>query len=107
VLIAYWNAVRATFPEAWGLPPKESRLMHSAGLRAMGKLMDRAMAAARLDDPKLEQRLRKEIGRLKPVCRWTDGSWDGVDGLDWNEVQNVPHHVRMLTDYLQRVYLAA
>jgi DGQHR domain-containing protein len=107
VLIAYWNAVRATFPEAWGLPPRESRLMHSAGLRAMGKLMDRAMATARLDDPRLEQRLRRELGRLKPVCRWTDGSWDSVDGLDWNEVQNVPSHVRMLTDYLQRVYLAA
>jgi DGQHR domain-containing protein len=107
VLVAYWSAVRATFPEAWGLPPQQSRLMHSAGLRAMGKLMDRAMATARVDDPRLEQRLKKELARLKPVCRWTDGAWDELADLDWNALQNVPSHVRMLTDYLQRVYLAA
>src|SRR5947199_310085 len=33
VLIAFWSAVRATFSDAWGLHPTESRLMHSAGLR--------------------------------------------------------------------------
>ena len=44
-LLMYWTAVRDTFPEAWGKPPTQSRLMHGAGIRAMGRLMDRLMAA--------------------------------------------------------------
>ena len=44
VLITYWNAVRNTFPNAWGLPPAESRLMGGVGIRAMGRLMERVMA---------------------------------------------------------------
>ena len=41
-VVTYWNAVKDTFPEAWGRPPRQSRLMHSpAGLLAMGRLMDR------------------------------------------------------------------
>src|SRR5262245_47553648 len=28
VLKEYWTAVKATFPDAWGLPPRRSRLMH-------------------------------------------------------------------------------
>ena len=45
-LVLYWSAVRDTFPEAWGKPPTESRLMHSAGIRAMGALMDQIMLRA-------------------------------------------------------------
>ena len=41
VMRIYWGAVKEVFPEAWGKKPQESRLMHSAGIRAMGKLMDR------------------------------------------------------------------
>lgn len=109
MLIAFWNAVRSTFSDAWGLHPAESRLMHSAGLRAMGKLMDRVMApGAAIDDARLEQRLRRELAPLRPVCAWTSGSWVGVDldGLRWDKLQNVSAHVRMLTDHLQRVYMA-
>ncbi len=106
VLIAFWNAVRATFPEAWGQSPKESRLMHSAGLRAMGKLMDRAMATVDVDDPKVEQRLRRELSPLRSQCAWTSGVWEDLNSLDWDKLQNVPSHVRMLTDFVQRVYLA-
>ena len=40
----YWTCVRDTFPEAWGQPADRSRLMHGAGIRAMGRLMDRIMS---------------------------------------------------------------
>lgn len=106
VLVAFWNAVRVTFPEAWGLPPTESRLMHSAGLRAMGKLMDRVMSAADVEDPRLEQRLRRELSPLKGVCAWTSGAWVDLDDLVWDKLQNVPAHIRLLTDYVQRLYMA-
>lgn len=107
VLVAFWSAVRATFSDAWGLHPSESRLMHSAGLRAMGKLMDRVMAAVDVDDARLEQRLRRELAPLRTACAWTSGAWAGVDfgGLQWDKLQNVPLHVSILTDYIQSVYM--
>ena len=37
--------MRDTFPDAWGKPAEQSRLMHGAGIRAMGRLMDRIMSA--------------------------------------------------------------
>jgi hypothetical protein len=68
--------------------------------------MDRAMATVNVDDPRLEQRLRRELAPLKTKCRWTSGSWEDLNDIDWDKIQNVPSHVRLLTDYVQRVYLA-
>ena len=44
VLQHYWSAVKATFPNAWGRNPKESRLMHGAGIVSVGNLMDHIAA---------------------------------------------------------------
>ncbi len=107
LLLIYWNAVRDTFPEAWGLPPKQSRLMHSAGLRAMGRLMDRVMASINPSDPHATTTVRRELARIHPFCRWTSGSWEEMGGLRWNEVQNVPSHVRMLSNVLIRAHLGS
>jgi hypothetical protein len=49
VLTVYWDAVRRTFPDAWGHPPTRSRLMHGVGIRAMGRLMDKVMATVQPD----------------------------------------------------------
>src|SRR5262249_32792820 len=46
LMVAYWTAVRDVFPDAWGFPPERSRLMHSAGIEAMGVLMDQVMTRA-------------------------------------------------------------
>src|SRR6185295_11001408 len=40
VLRGFWGAVRDVFEDAWGLPPKRSRLMHGAGIVSLGFLMD-------------------------------------------------------------------
>jgi DGQHR domain-containing protein len=103
LLKIYWGAVKATFPEAWGLPPAQSRLMHSAGLRAMGRLMDRVMRTVDILRPDVDRHIRRELAPLVRVCRWTSGSWDEL-GLRWNEIQNVSAHVRLLTDLLLRTY---
>jgi DGQHR domain-containing protein len=105
LLYVYWGAVRDTFPESWGLPPSASRLMHSAGLRAMGRLMDRVMGAVDVDDQHVPARVRRELGLLKGKCAWTAGVWDDLGGLRWNELQNVPSHVRLLTNYILRLHL--
>jgi len=100
-LLLYWSAVRDTFPEAWGKPPTESRLMHSAGIRAMGALMDTIMlrADAAPDKPAA---VRATLKRLAPHCCWTSGTWNGM-GLDWNEIQSTSQHITKLSDHLMHV----
>jgi DGQHR domain-containing protein len=104
VLATYWQAVKETFPDAWGKPPTKSRLMHGAGIRAMGRVMDRIMGWHRPAEGDPTAHAMRELGRIAPICRWTGGYWDELD-LSWNEIQNVPRHIRMLTDVLVRSYV--
>jgi DGQHR domain-containing protein len=106
ILIAYWSAVRDTFPDAWGIPPASSRLMHGTGIRALGRLMDRMMASFHPHETGLSLRLRDELQAVAPVCRWTSGRWEEL-GLEWGDVQNVPRHLGLLSDFLIRTYLRA
>jgi DGQHR domain-containing protein len=106
VLFMYWDAVRLTFPEAWGKPPTQSRLMHSVGFRSMGKLMDRLMATVDVSHPDSLAWVREELRPLRNVCRWTSGIWEELGGVPWNALQNVPAHLRMLTNLLIRAHLA-
>jgi DGQHR domain-containing protein len=105
-LFVYWAAVRDTFPEAWGKPPGRSRLMHGAGIRAMGKVMDRILGTIDLRQPDAPEVVRKHLALLTPYCHWTSGVWDEI-GMRWNEIQNVKGHMQELSSYLIRVYLAA
>jgi DGQHR domain-containing protein len=107
VLVAYWAAVRNVFPDAWGKPPGKSRLMHGAGIRSMGRLMDRVMAGIDARHPKTVQQIERELRLVAPFCRWTDGAWEELNDLPWNDVQNVPRHIRVLSNYLIRTYLLA
>jgi DGQHR domain-containing protein len=104
VLVSYWQAVQETFPEAWGNPPEKSRLMHGAGIRAMGRLMDRIMGWHRPAEGNPTAYAKRELARIAPICRWTSGEWEEL-GLAWNEIQNVPRHIRLLTDVLIRNYV--
>lgn len=100
-LVVFWGAAREAFPEAWGLPPTRSRLMHSAGIQAMGFLMDRLLARTQgvADQSKA---VLTALRAIRPRCAWTEGSWDGI-GLAWDEVQSVPRHIRSLADLLIRL----
>jgi DGQHR domain-containing protein len=100
-LVQYWSAVRDIFPEAWGRPPTESRLMHSAGIRAMGALMDAVMLRAE-STAAPETEIRGSIARLAPYCCWTSGVWDQL-GWRWNEVQSTPQNISRLTEFLCRL----
>ncbi len=97
----FWAAVRDTFPEAWGLPPGKSRLMHSAGIEAMGTLMDRIMArAAGASDA--DAYVRQALQSIAPGCRWCSGTWESID-MKWSEIQTVPRHIRELKEALIRL----
>jgi len=101
VLLFYWSQVKATFPEAWNLTPQKSRLMHSAGIRSMGVLMDQVMMRIETSsDPAAE--LKKTLHKMKPYCRWTSGTWESL-GWKWNEVQSTPSHINKLSENLCRL----
>ena len=100
----FWTAVREVFRPAWGLVPEQSRLMHSAGIEAMGVLMDKMIArhGGKKDEDKA---IRTDLERMSSRCHWTAGSWEGLN-LEWNEIQNNPKHIRSLADALVRLYSA-
>jgi DGQHR domain-containing protein len=102
ILTTFWSAVRDVFPNAWGVNPRKSRLMHSAGIESMGVLMDRIYA--RFSGPNEDYKtIRKELEKIVPYCSWTEGSWDYL-GIAWNEIQNTPRDIRRLQDALVRAY---
>jgi len=104
-LMTYWTAVKEVFMDAWGLPPNKSRLMHGAGIQAMGVLMDRIMArSVSSTDP--AGKIKKELQRISARCCWTTGVWEDL-GMEWDAIQNVPRHVKNLTDQLIRIDLMA
>jgi hypothetical protein len=80
--------------------------MHGAGVVAMGFLMD-TIANRNRKQRKLTAKLfYDELDPLRKVCRWTEGHWDFGSGvsLKWNELQNVPRHIQMLSSYLLNQY---
>ncbi|SEI52220.1 DGQHR domain-containing protein DpdB [Paraburkholderia diazotrophica] len=102
ILLTFWTAVKDVFPNAWGVDPRNSRLMHSAGIEAMGVLMDRIYAriAGHGEDYKT---VRKEIEKVAPACHWTEGIWETL-GVPWNEIQKTPRDIKKLQDALVRAY---
>lgn len=105
-LLLYWTAVKDTFPQAWGKPPTQSRLMHGTGIRAMGRLMDRVMAATDPTHDDAATQVRAELALLAPHCHWTSGRWEALE-LRWNEIQNLHRHTHELSSFLIRTYLQA
>lgn len=100
-LVAYWRAVREVFPAAWGRPPTESRLMHSAGIEAMSLLMDRIMSRAAPGED-LQLHATNALIRIAPHCRWTSGRWQELQ-RDWHEIQNVGRDIKLLSGHLARL----
>jgi DGQHR domain-containing protein len=100
-LTLYWSAVRDGFPDAWGKPIAQSRLMHSAGIRVMGAVMDQIlMRADAAQNPEAD--VRASIARLAPHCCWTAGVWDEL-GWPWDDLQNTSKHIKQLSEHLVRL----
>jgi DGQHR domain-containing protein len=108
LLKSFWGAVQVTFPEAWALPPRKSRMMHGVGIISLGFLMDAISDRYwRITLPGIEE-FAQDLAALRDVCRWTHGHWDfGPHAqLKWNELQNTPKDIQRLTNYLLFEYKA-
>lgn len=102
-LVVYWSAVRDTFREAWGKPATKSRLMHGAGIQAMGRLMDRILSVIDPNAADAPAAIRAELAHIAPHCHWTSGTWAELD-LKWDDIQNVSKHIQQLSNVLVRIY---
>jgi hypothetical protein len=104
----YWSAVASVFADAWGKPAKESRLSGGPGVVALGFIMDAIIDRHRHVGLPTAAQFRADLEPLRSVCRWTGGVWEfGPDRRrKWNEVQNTPREVRLLSDYLTTQYKA-
>lgn len=101
LVVQYWKEVRRAFPQAWGLPSDKSRLMHSAGITAIGALMDYLMPRAAQHNPPYEF-FGQILQAMAPMCAWTSGRWPDMN-CAWNEVESTPKDIKRLTDQLIRL----
>lgn len=102
ILKSYWRAAAAVFSDAWGVPPRRSRLMHGAGIVSMGHLMDAISDRFRVQGVPTEEQFREDLEAIEPICRWTDGYWEFGPGAvrKWNEVQNTTRDIQLVANYL-------
>jgi DGQHR domain-containing protein len=108
LLKSYWTAVAEVFPSAWGLPARKSRLMHGAGVVAMGFIMDAIVDRYRRSGVPSCGQFVENLKPLKNLCRWTEGEWvfAGKNRRQWNELQNTPNDIELLVDHLLHAYRA-
>jgi DGQHR domain-containing protein len=95
----FFEAVKNTFPEAWhGQKPATSRLLHGAGMQAMGDVME--VLAQRANAHSVED-FRDGLACLVGKTAWTEGEWN-FDGevRRWKSLQNVNRDVALLKHYL-------
>ena len=86
--------------------PRQSRLMHGAGIASLGFLMDTIFDRyIRVRVPG-EHDFEKDLTPLKTVCRWTTGLWDfgPHSQRKWNELQNTTKDIQVLSEYLINEY---
>lgn len=96
----FYLAVRTVFKEDWqDHTPKSSRLVHSAGIIAMGYVME---TLALLDGARTWEQFSPGLYFLKGHTAWTSGEWRFApdDIRNWKAVQNVAGDIVTLAHYL-------
>lgn len=105
VLGDFWRAVAATWPEAWALPPRRSRLMHGVGIISLGFVMDASFERHHERGQVDQAAFEEDLSHLKTACRWTGGTWRfGSTSRKWNELQNTSGDIQLVADYLLGQY---
>jgi len=98
----FFSAVKEVFGPAWNdMTPKTSRLVHGAGLVAMGYVMETLYAHAGKVD---REEFVKGLKLIEPKCAWVAGRWtfSRDDQRPWNGIQNTSTDIDLLANYLVR-----
>lgn len=106
VLTSFWKAVKLVFPNAIHeeISTRRSRLVHGAGIVALGQLMD--TVAERSERASIEV-FEAALRAVAPACAWTSGEWvfSEQDRRPWNAIQNTSKDVELLKNHLRRTLL--
>jgi DGQHR domain-containing protein len=100
LLSNFYGAVSDVFPEAWhAQTPRTSRLVHGAGVVAMGYVMESIYSRTQTVD---RASFARGIRPLVPHTAWTSGRWKFGDGsaLKWSEVENTSRQIQRLALHL-------
>ena len=96
----YFAAVQEVFPQAWAQhKPTTSRLVHGAGVVAMGFVMDEIYARSH------SASVDSFVAGLQPLVgatAWTEGHWHFGDGeqIPWNHIEFTPRQIQQLAEHL-------
>ncbi len=100
IISEFYRAVQRVFPDAWrNHTPKTSRLVHGAGIVALGYVME---VLALLDAAQTSEEFAKGLAALDGETAWTEGEWDFGHGdrRHWKAIQNVNRDIVMLAQHL-------
>jgi len=99
----FFKAVAYVFKDAWeDHTPKTSRLVHGAGIVALGYVMD---MLHRADGARTSEEFAAGMSCLAGKTAWTAGEWDfgGGDRRHWKAIQNTGADIATLTAFLTRI----
>jgi len=99
----FYRAVQEVFKDAWkNQTPKTSRLVHGAGIVALGEVME---TLALLEGARTWEEFSKGLGCLDGHTAWTSGEWNFAKGdrRHWKAIQNVTRDIETLRDYLNKI----
>ena len=102
----FYAAVRQVFRAEWeGQTSRSSRLVHGAGIVALGDVME---TLALIEGAETRRDFAKGLGSLVGRTAWTSGEWDFGNGdlRHWKAVQNVSRDIEKLRSYLSRIVRA-
>lgn len=102
LISSFFAGVRRVFADDWdGHTPKTSRLLHGAGITAMGYVMDELNIR---DGAHTKAAFERGLGRLSGRTHWTSGEWNfGSEKRLWNSLQNTKSDYRLLCHHLVRL----
>lgn len=96
----YFSAVQKVFSKDWiNHTPKTSRLVHGAGIVAMGFVMETISARY---GARTTAEFEKGLAVLKNKTAWTSGYWQFSDNekIPWNSIENTPRQIMALSQHL-------
>jgi DGQHR domain-containing protein len=103
LLSEFFAAVKEVFVEEWeGHTPKTSRLVHGAGIQALGFVMELLVGR---DGAQTRKEFARGLASLKGRTAWTSGSWKFSESeqLPWNRLENTHRQIVALAHYLVTV----
>lgn len=103
LLSNYFSAIQSVFSKDWvGHKPKTSRLVHGAGIVAMGYVMEFLFAR---DGATTVKQFENGLTPLVEHTNWSRGEWyfGENETRPWNGIQNISRDIQTLAAFLTRI----